>query len=141
MTKKTSLEQMFSATQERRRKRVENLQVSQKLLYGTRQGIIKLLRSPAIVSKETTPAAYVTCAGIFKLLRSPGIDSKESVQPAYVAWRPYSFSVPSLHRLFHNYSTVLEFLNYLWGAKNRVGTGLSSRPARLHKLAESIPWK
>jgi|688.fasta_scaffold640614_1 hypothetical protein len=31
LLKKTSLEQMFSATQERRRKRVENLQVSQKI--------------------------------------------------------------------------------------------------------------
>jgi hypothetical protein len=26
------------------------------------------------------------------------------------------------------------------GARNRVGIGLSYRPARLHRLAESIPW-
>ncbi len=26
------------------------------------------------------------------------------------------------------------------GARNRVGTGLSYRPASLHRLAESIPW-
>jgi hypothetical protein len=26
------------------------------------------------------------------------------------------------------------------GARNRVGIGLSHRPARLHRLAESIPW-
>jgi hypothetical protein len=26
------------------------------------------------------------------------------------------------------------------GARNRIGIGLSYRPARLHKLAESIPW-
>jgi hypothetical protein len=26
------------------------------------------------------------------------------------------------------------------GARNRVGIGMSSRPARLHGLAESIPW-
>jgi len=26
------------------------------------------------------------------------------------------------------------------GTRNRVGTGLSYRPARLHRLAESIPW-
>jgi hypothetical protein len=32
---------------------------------------------------------------------------------------------------------VLVFLNNLWGARNRVGIGLSSWPARLHSLAES----
>jgi hypothetical protein len=26
------------------------------------------------------------------------------------------------------------------GARNRVGIGLSNRPARQHRLAESIPW-
>ncbi len=26
------------------------------------------------------------------------------------------------------------------GARNRVGIGLSYRPARLHRLAELIPW-
>jgi hypothetical protein len=26
------------------------------------------------------------------------------------------------------------------GARNQVGIGLSYRPARLHRLAESIPW-
>jgi hypothetical protein len=26
------------------------------------------------------------------------------------------------------------------GARKRVGIGLSYRPARLHRLAESIPW-
>jgi hypothetical protein len=34
----------------------------------------------------------------------------------------------------------LGFLNSLWGARNRVGIGLSYRPARLHRLAEFIPW-
>jgi hypothetical protein len=29
----------------------------------------------------------VSRAGILKLLRSPGIDSKESIPPAFVAWR------------------------------------------------------
>jgi hypothetical protein len=33
----------------------------------------------------------------------------------------------------------LEFLNNLWG-RNRVGIGLSYRPARLHRLADLIPW-
>jgi hypothetical protein len=31
---------------------------------------------------------------------------------------------------------MLEFLNNLWGARNRVGTGLSYRPASLHSLVE-----
>jgi hypothetical protein len=34
---------------------------------------------------------------------------------------------------------VLEFVNNLCGARNRVGMGLSYRPARLHRLAELIP--
>jgi hypothetical protein len=37
-------------------------------------------------------------------------------------------------------SSELEFQNSLWGARNRVGIGLSYRPARLHRLAELIPW-
>jgi hypothetical protein len=36
-------------------------------------------------------------------------------------------------------SIVLKFLNNLREARNRVGIGLSYRPARLHRLAESIP--
>jgi hypothetical protein len=36
--------------------------------------------------------------------------------------------------------TELEFLNNLWGARNRVGIGLSYRPDRLHRLAELLPW-
>jgi hypothetical protein len=35
---------------------------------------------------------------------------------------------------------VLEFLNNLWGARNRVGIGLSYRPVRLQSLAELVPW-
>jgi hypothetical protein len=36
---------------------------------------------------------------------------------------------------------VLKFLNNLYGGyRNRVGIGLSYRPARLHRLAELIPW-
>jgi hypothetical protein len=34
---------------------------------------------------------------------------------------------------------VLEFSNSLW-ARNRIGTGLSYQPARLHSLAESVSW-
>jgi hypothetical protein len=36
--------------------------------------------------------------------------------------------------------SVLEFQNNLWGAKNRVEIGLSYRPARIRKPAESIYW-
>jgi hypothetical protein len=32
----------------------------------------------------------------------------------------------------------LEFLNNLWGQRNRLGIGLSYRPARLHRLEELI---
>jgi hypothetical protein len=43
--------------------------------------------------------------GISKLLWSPGIDSKESLPRAHGAWRavwqPYSYLVPSPHRLFY----------------------------------------
>jgi hypothetical protein len=36
-------------------------------------------------------------------------------------------------------STVLEFLNNHWGARNRIGIGLSYRPASLHSLAKLVP--
>ncbi len=48
----------------------------------------------------------------FKLLRSPGFDSKEpilpgcAVQPCGPVRQPYSYSVPSSHRLFKNSSTA-----------------------------------
>jgi hypothetical protein len=35
--------------------------------------------------------------------------------------------------------TSAGILEQSMGARNRVGTGLSYRPARLHRLAESIP--
>ncbi len=35
---------------------------------------------------------------------------------------------------------MLKFSNYLWGAKNRVGIGLSYRSARLHSLSELVSW-
>jgi hypothetical protein len=34
---------------------------------------------------------------------------------------------------------VLEYKHSI-GARNRVGEGFSYRPARLHRLAELIPW-
>jgi hypothetical protein len=33
-----------------------------------------------------------------------------------------------------------DILKHSMGARNRVGIGLSYRPARRHRLAESIPW-
>jgi hypothetical protein len=39
----------------------------------------------------------------------------------------------------YNRKALLEFLEQSMGARNRVGIGLSTRPARLHRLAESIP--
>ncbi len=36
--------------------------------------------------------------------------------------------------------TVLEFLNNLWGLGTEKGIGLSYRSARLHRLAELVPW-
>ncbi len=37
--------------------------------------------------------------------------------------------------------TSAGILEQSFGARNRVGIGLSYRPARLHRLAESILWK
>ncbi len=56
-------------------------------------------------------------ARFFILLRSPRIDSKESIPPAYVSRA-----------------------GILKQSRNRVGIGLSYQPARLHRLAEFIPW-
>ncbi len=58
-----------------------------------------------------------------ELLWSPGIDSKETIPPAYVAWRPGA-----------------GIFKESMGARNRGGIGFSYRPARLHRLAEFIPW-
>ncbi len=59
-------------------------------------------------------------ARICKHLRSPGIDSKESIPPAYVA--------------------CAGIFKQSMGDRNRVGIGLSYRPAKLNRLAEFIPW-
>ncbi len=65
-------------------------------------------------------AAGQNRGGIFKLLWSQEIDSKESIPSAYVARA----------RIFKK----------SMGARHRVGIGLLYRPARLHRLAEFIPW-
>jgi hypothetical protein len=44
-----------------------------------------------------------------------------------------------LTHIFFCQKPELEFLRSLW-ARNRGGRGLSYRPARLHRLAEFIPW-
>jgi hypothetical protein len=66
-------------------------------------------------------------ARICKRLRSPGIGSKESIPPAYVAWRAGT-------------TTRAGIFKQSVEARNRVEIGLSYRPARLHRLAESITW-
>jgi hypothetical protein len=39
-----------------------------------------------------------------------------------------------------SYVACAGILEHSMEARNRVGIGLSYRPARLHRLAESIPW-
>ncbi len=46
----------------------------------------------------------------------------------------------SMVALYVSQSPELEFFKQSMGARNRVGIGLSYRPARPHKLAEFIPW-
>jgi hypothetical protein len=40
-----------------------------------------------ILYSEYISSAEISRDGIIKLLKSPGIDSKESIPPAYVAWQ------------------------------------------------------
>ncbi len=47
------------------------------------------------------------------------------------SWAPWKFKIPAL---YWNFKTING------GYRNRVGIWLSYRPARLHRLAESIPW-
>jgi hypothetical protein len=46
--------------------------------------------------------------------------------------------VPATSQNFLHYAGILELS--IAGARNQEGLGLSYRPARLHRLAESIPW-
>jgi len=73
--------------------------------------------------------------GIFKLLRRPGINSEESILPAYVAWRPvrqpyFKFNSVSSSQSPIDCSKIPAKVRKLY---------LTYRPARLHRLAESIP--
>jgi len=42
--------------------------------------------------------------------------------------------------LFQDFQPSAGILEQSMGSRNRVRIGLSNRPARLHRLAESIPW-
>jgi hypothetical protein len=51
--------------------------------------------------------------------------------------------IPTRTRLHDNVAqgSICTNLEQSMGFRNRVGIGLSYRPARLHRLAELIPWK
>ncbi len=63
-------------------------------------------------------------------LGSPNIDSKEPIPSGYVAWRigrqPYSFSVPSPHRLLKNSSTAYRFRPQRMFRWRQIGHGLAT---------------
>jgi hypothetical protein len=48
--------------------------------------------------------------------------------------------VSSLLLIFFVLAARAGIFKQAMGARNRVGIGLSYRPARLHRLAELIPW-
>ncbi len=52
---------------------------------------------------------------------------------------PSRWSWPSTSAQVHQYRYCAGIFNNLWGARNRIGIGLSYRPARLHSLAELVP--
>jgi hypothetical protein len=67
-----------------------------------------------------------------------GSDLNSSLRPCllYVIvneWEEAFFWQRAVSHLWLNFRTSM-------GARNRVGIRLSYRPARLHRLAESIPW-
>jgi hypothetical protein len=76
--------------------------------------IIGWHRICVMLTNETSAKRHGCC------MLSSGIDSKESIAPLYVA--------------------LAGIFKQSMGARNRVGIGLSYRPARLHRLAEFIPW-
>ncbi len=60
-----------------------------------------------------------------------GINSEESIPPV---WE----SIPGLLKMFTKSRAGI--FKQSMGARNRVGIGLSYRPAKLHRLAEILPW-
>jgi hypothetical protein len=84
-----------------------------KAVYRSHHGLIKYIGTKAkcrnlkIFSwKETLRQVFISGARIFKLLRSPRIDSKnqsrQSMYPGGLVRQPYSYLVPSPHRLCIN---------------------------------------
>jgi hypothetical protein len=78
----------------------------------------------------------------FKTLKKPRIRFQGSDSVSLCSLAESYPSEPNFWapQKFKNSGSVLEFYNDPWGAKNRVGMGLSHRPGRLHMLAKSIPW-
>jgi hypothetical protein len=70
---------------------------------------------------------------------SPGEGTSEKASRDCVLLEDYRKIV-----IFYEYNNVPEncarIFKQSMGARNRVGIGLSHRPARLHRLAELIPW-
>ncbi len=60
--------------------------------------------------------------------------------PSPNANRPYIFSIRNKTVGCSSATTCAGILEQSIGARNRVGIMLSYRPARLHRLTESIPW-
>ncbi len=84
-------------------------------------------------------------ARFFKLLRIPRIDYKEPIPPGHVAWRPvrqpYSYSLPSPHRLFYNSSTVRNILakNASWYTQQRQYKRKCEKSG-LHIAFKALTW-
>jgi len=77
--------------------------------------------------------------GLHKILISYQSGQKEKpVLRVYDLWDLDSVYGPSKVSSSHKPEAV--FLKLYMGARNRVGIGLLYRPARLNRLAESIPW-
>jgi hypothetical protein len=52
----------------------------------------------------------------------------------------YQLMGPAVYSLVHLLQNRAGIFKESMGARNRGGRGLSYRPARLHRLAEFIPW-
>jgi hypothetical protein len=122
----------------------------------TRPLLLLTLHLPLFL-RRTATSHRLSCTIFFNLLRSPGIDYKELIPPAYAAWRAGtstlfllgskpsidSSKIPACLTCTHfllPHGTRAGIFRQSMGARNRVGRGLSYRPARLHRLAESISW-
>jgi hypothetical protein len=93
--------------------------------------ICQRLRIPEINTKESIGARARIC----KRLWRPGIDSEDSIPPAYVAWRAGTTNRVVVPARQAGNRFLNRFTNTVSGYVR-----LSYRSARLHRLAESIPW-